>query len=117
MVRIIAASSDIILLRIFISHIINLIHVINKRFFLLEKNDKELASLAQSARHSTVVHATGSSPLGLYSRHTTQSAGSGLSGTTASLSNLAASDIISSRAKFDRETVLPDKPEPGNCVM
>jgi len=116
MVRIIAASSDIILLRIF-SHIINLIHVINKRFFLLEKNDKELASLAQSARHSTVVHATGSSPLGLYSRHTTQLAASGLSGTTASLSNLAASDIISSRAKFDREAVLPDKPKATNCVV
>jgi len=111
MVRIIAASSDIILLRIF-SHIINLIHVIN-----LEKNDKELASLAQSARHSTVVHATGSSPLGLYSRHTTQLAASGLSGTTASLSNLAASDIISSRAKFDREAVLPDKPKATNCVV
>ena len=89
-----------------------------KGFFLLEKNDKELASLAQSARHSTVVHATpGSSPLGLYSRHTTQLAASGLSGTTASLSNLAASDIISSRAKFDREAVLPDKPKATNCVV
>ncbi len=85
---------------------------------MLEKNYKELASLAQSARHLTVVHATpGLSPLGLYSRHTTQVAASGLSGTTASLSNLAASDIISSRAKFDRETVLPDKPEAATCVM
>jgi len=54
----------------------------------LAKNDKELASLAQSARHSTVVHATpGSSPLGLYAWHTTQLAASGLSGTTASPSN------------------------------
>ena len=82
------------------------------------KNGKDLASLAQSARHSTVVQdAPGSSPLGLYSRHTKQFAASGLSGTTASLSNLAASDIISSRAKFDGETVLPDKPEAANCVM
>ena len=85
----------------------------------LAKNGKDLASLAQSARHSTVVQDTpGSSPLGLYSRHTTQSDASGLSGRTASPANLAASDIIStSRAKFDGETVLPDKPEAANCVM
>ena len=84
----------------------------------LAKNGKDLASLAQSARHSTVVQdAPGSSPLGLYSRHTTQFAASGLSGTTACLSNLAASDIISSRAKFDRQTVVPDKPEAANCVV
>jgi len=82
------------------------------------KNGKDLASLAQLARHSTVVQdAPGSSPLGLYSRHTTQSDASGLSGRTASPVNLAASDIISSRAKFDGETVLPDKPEAANCVM
>ena len=84
----------------------------------MAKNDKDLASIAQSARHSTEVQsAPGTSPLGLYSRHTTQFAASGLSGTTASLSNLAASDIISSRAKFDREAVVPDKPEPATCVM
>ena len=78
---------------------------------------KDLASLAQSARHSTVVHATGSSPLGLYSRHTTQSDASGLSGRTASPANLAASDIISSRAKFDGKAVVPDKPEAATYVM
>ena len=81
------------------------------------KNGKDLASLAQSARHSTVVHATGSSSLEHDSFHITQVAGSDLSGTTASPPNLAASDIISSRAKFDGETVLPDKPEAANCVM
>ena len=69
--------------------------------FLLEKNDKELASLAQSARHSTVVHATGSISLEHDSFHITQVAGSDLSGTTASPPNLATSDIISSRAKID----------------
>ena len=69
---------------------------------MLEKNDKELASLAQSARHSTVVHATpGSISLEHDSFHITQVAGSDLSGTTASPPNLAASDIISSRAEFD----------------
>ena len=82
------------------------------------KNGKDLASLAQSARHSTVVQDTpGSSPLGLYSRHTTQSDASGLSGRTASPVNLAASDIISSRAKFDGEAVVPDKPEAATYVM
>jgi hypothetical protein len=89
------------------------LHVI----FLLEKNNKELASLAQSARHSTVVHATGSISLEHDSFHITQVAGSDLSGTTASPPNLAASDIISSRAKFDGEAVVPDKPEAATYVM
>ena len=64
-----------------------------------------------------MVHATGSISLEHDSFHITQVAGSDLSGTTASPPNLAASDIISSRAKFDGETVLPDKPEASDCVV
>ena len=66
---------------------------------MLEKNDKELASLAQSARHSTVVHATpGSISLEHDSFHITQVAASDLSGTTASPSNLARLLMISEAA-------------------
>ena len=65
-----------------------------------------------------MVHATpGSIPLDHYSFHTTQLVAFGLSGRTASLSNLAASDIISSRAKFDGKAVVPDKPEAATYVM
>jgi len=79
---------------------------------LLEKNDKELASLAQSARHSTVVHATGSISLEHDSFHITQVAVSDLSGTTAFPPNLAASDIISSRAKFDGKLLCQTNQKP-----
>ena len=79
---------------------------------------KDLASLAQSARHSTVVQgAPGSIPLDHYSFHTTQFAASGLSGRTVSLSNLARLLMISEAAKFAGEAVLPDKPEASDCVV
>jgi hypothetical protein len=65
-----------------------------------------------------VVHATpGSIPLDHYSFHTTQLVAFGLSGRTASLSNLARLLMISEAAKFDREAVVPDKPEAANCVV
>ena len=65
-----------------------------------------------------MVHATpGSISLEHDSFHITQVAVSDLSGTTASPSNLAASDIISSRAKFDGKAVVPDKPEAATYVM
>ena len=79
---------------------------------------KDLASLAQSARHSTVVQdAPGSIPLDHYSFHITQLAASGLSGRTASTSNLARLLMISEAAKFAGEAVLPDKPEASDCVV
>jgi hypothetical protein len=65
-----------------------------------------------------VVHVTpGSIPLDHYSFHITQVAASGLSGKTVSLSNLARLLMISEAAKFDREAVVPDKPEAATCVV
>ena len=64
-----------------------------------------------------VQDAPGSIPLDHYSFHITQLPGSGLSGRTVSLSNLARLLMISEAAKFDREAVVPDKPEPADCVV
>ena len=65
-----------------------------------------------------MVHATpGSISLEHDSFYITQVAASDLSGTTVSPPNLAASDIISSRAKFDGKAVVPDKPEAATYVM
>ncbi len=65
-----------------------------------------------------MVHATpGSIPLDHYSFRIAQVVAFGLSGRTASLSNLARLLMISEAAKFDGEAVVPDKPEAANCVM
>ena len=64
-----------------------------------------------------VQDAPGSIPLDHYSFHTTQFAASGLSGTTVCLSNLARLLMISEAAKFDRQAVVPDKPEAATCVV